>query len=97
MATVTKYAGKIVQDSGGKFRTFENLNNIKTNTTGAYAESSGLIKGKNSSPNTPSTLYLTNFGFNLPTGALVKKITVEYQFSKIKYGGHVCNLPAPTI
>lgn len=97
MATVTKYAGKIAQDSGGKFRTFENLTNINNNVTGSYSESSGLIQGKNSSPNTPSTLYLSKFGFNLPTGALVKKITVEYRFSKLKYGGHVCNIPAPTI
>ena len=97
MATVTKYAGKISQDTGGKFRTFENLTNINNNVTGSYAESSGLIQAKNSSPNTPSTLYLSKFGFNLPTGALVKKITVEYRFSKLSYGGHVCNIPAPTI
>lgn len=97
MVTVTKYAGTITQTTGGKFRTFENLNNMKMSSTGTYAESNGLIKGKSGSPNRPSTLTFTQFGFNIPSGALVKKVIVEYRYSKVAYNGKVCNIPAPTI
>lgn len=97
MATVTKYCKTITQTTGGKFATFENLNNIKNNTTGSYAESHTRIKGKSGSPNRPSTLTLTNFDFNLPSGALIKKIIVEYRHSKLKYNDKVCNIGAPTI
>lgn len=97
MTTVTKYARTITQTTGGKFATFENLNNIKNNTTGSYSESHTRIKGKSGSPNRPSTLSLTNFGFNIPSGALVKKIIVEYRHSKLKYNNKVCNIGAPTI
>ena len=97
MATITKYAGTVSQTTGASFRTFSNLNNIKNGTAGSYATSSGVIKGKNSSPNRPSSVTCTNFGFNLPTGAEVSKVVVSYRHRKNKSGSTVCNIPAPTI
>jgi len=97
MASITKYAGTVSQTTGASFRTFSNLNNVKNGTTGSYATSSGVIKGKNSSPNRPSSVTCTNFGFNLPTGAEVSKVVVSYRHRKNKSGSTVCNIPAPTI
>ena len=93
MASLTKFAGTISQTAGGSYRTFSNLNNLKNATSGSYATSSANIKGKSSSPNRPSTITLTNFGFNLPTGAEVSKVTVTYAHRK---SGSL-NIPAPTI
>ena len=97
MASVTKYPGTITQTTGGKFRDFKNLNNIKNTTTGSYAVSNGNIRGKSGSPNRPSTLTLKNFGFNLPNGAEVTKVTVTYRHKKTGSGGHTLNIPAPTL
>jgi len=99
MSVVTKFAGTITQTTGGVYRTFENLNNLKASGTGTYCESSGVIKGKSAILNTrPSILTLTKFGFNIPSGALIKSITVRYRHSKVAGGnGKVCNIPAPTI
>ena len=82
MASLTKYAGTISQTTGGKYRTFSDLNNLKNAVEGSWANSNGNIKGKSSSPNRPSTLSFTNFGFNLPTGAEVSKIVVTYRHKK---------------
>ena len=82
MASLTKYAGTISQTTGGKYRTFSDLNNLKNNVDGSWANSNGNIKGKSSSPNRPSTLSFTNFGFNLPTGAEVSKIVITYRHKK---------------
>ena len=82
MASLTKYAGTISQTTGGKYRTFSDLNNLKNNVEGSWANSNGNIKGKSSSPNRPSTLSFTNFGFNLPTGAEVSKIVITYRHKK---------------
>ena len=97
MATLTKYAGTVSQTTGGSFVSWSNLANIKNNTTGSYATSNGRIKGKSSSPNRPSTISCTNFSFNLPTGAEVTNVKIEYRHRKEKYNGKVCNVPAPTI
>lgn len=97
MASVTKHPGTITQTTGGKFRDFKNLNNIKNTTTGSHAVSNGNIRGKSGSPNRPSTLTLKNFGFNLPTGAEVTKVTVTYRHKKTGSGGHTLNIPAPTL
>ena len=99
MSSVTKYAKTISQTTGGKFRSFNNLGNLKNNTDNSWAVSSGNIKGKSSSPNRPSTISLTNFGFSLPVGAEVTKVIVEYRHKKSKVSGakNVCNIPSPTI
>ena len=97
MAKLTKYAGTVSQTTGGSYVSWSNLANIKNNTTGSYATSNGRIKGKSSSPNRPAPVMCTNFSFNLPTGAEVSKVTVEYRHRKEAYDGHTPNIPAPTI
>lgn len=97
MAKLTKYAGTVTQTTGGSYCSWSNLANIKNNTVGSYATSNGRIKGKSSSPNRPSPVMCTNFSFNLPTGAEVSKVIVEYRHRKEAYDGHVPNIPAPTI
>ena len=93
MASITKYCGTASQTTGGSYRTFSDLNNIKVNTDNVWATSSANIKGKSSSPNRPSTVTCTNFSFNLPTGAEVTKVITTYRHKKT--GG--LNIPAPTI
>ena len=82
MATLTKFPGTVSQTTGGNYRTFSDLNNIKVIGSGLYATSSANIKGKSSSPNRPSTISCTNFNFNLPTGAEVTKVNVHYNHRK---------------
>ena len=97
MAKLTKYAGTVTQTTGGSYVSWSNLANIKNNTVSSWATSNGRIKGKNSSPNRPAPVMCTNFSFNLPTGAEVSKVTVEYRHRKEAYNGHTPNIPAPTI
>ena len=93
MSSLTKYAGTISQTTGGNYRSFSDLNNLKTNEDYAWANSNGNIKGKGSSPSRPSTLTFKNFNFNLPTGAEVSKVIVTYRHKKT---GSL-NIPAPTL
>ena len=93
MASLTKYAGTVSQSTGGNYRTFSDLANIKNNVDGSWANSNGNIKGKNSSPNRPSNVSCTNFSFNLPTGAEVSRVRVYYRHKKT---GSL-NIPAPTL
>ena len=98
MTSINKYAGTITQVSGGKFRTFSNLNNMKNNDWNASAVSSDWIKGKSASPNRPSTLSFTNFNLNIPLGAKVTKVVVEYRHHKAaKSGTNYPGIGAPTI
>ena len=104
MASVTKYPGTVSQTTGGKFVSFSNLNNIKNNVDNAHAVSSVLIRSKKSSPNRPSTVSCTGFGFNLPEGAEPTKITVTYRHRKnagsdysAKNKTHICNIGGPAI
>ena len=97
MPTVTAYPQNITQTTGGKYRPFDNLNNLKNNQN-TIAKSNGHITGKNGSTPTPSTLTCTNFKFNLPTGARINQITVEINQQKLDYlQNKYPNLPAPTI
>ena len=95
MSTKIIYANHITQTNTSEYRTFKDTNKLKSNN--GYAVSNGLIHGKNSTPNRPSTLSFTNFKANLPTGAEVSKVTVEYRHSKIAYNDKYINIPAPTI
>ena len=103
MASVTKFAGTVSQTSGGKYCTFSNLNNIKNSTSGSWAVSSVLIQGKSETPNRPSTVTGSNFGFNLPVGAEPTKVIVTYRHQKVagndwtSKNKHIMNIPAPTI
>ena len=91
------YPSDVNQTSGGKYRTFKDLKKIKS--VSGYAVSNGLIHGKKSSPNRPSTITCTNFKANLPQGSEVSSITVEYKHSRIKAnnGKDTPNITAPTI
>lgn len=104
MPSSTKFCKSVSQSTGGRYVTWDNLNNIKTSASGAYAVSHELIQGKNESKNRPSTINCSNFGFNLPTGAEPTKVIVAYNHLKVagsdyssKYPKRIVNIPAPTI
>lgn len=104
MVSVTRYPGTVSQTTGGKFVSFTNLNNIKNNVENSHAVSSVLIKGKSQSPNRPSTISCTSFGFTLPEGAEPTKIIVTYRHRKnngsdysSQYPKRVCNIGGPQI
>ncbi len=92
MSSVSKNPGTVSQVTGGKFQSFSNLGNIKNVTEGSYAVT-GTIQGKSGSPNRPSTISCTNFGFSLPTGAEVTSVKVTLRHKK----SGSCNIPAPTL
>ena len=97
MTTKTFYPNTVTQTTGGKYRTFKDLNVIK-NAGNGYAVSNGNIKGKKSSPNRPSTITCTDFRCKLPVGAIVNSITVEVKHSKDGASNQKsCNIPAPTV
>ena len=96
MATQTKYAGSISQTTGGNYGEWSGLNNIKNNeNTTALCD----FNGKSAQINRPSKLILKNFGFNIPTGARINSITVEYAHNMKTWmaDGSVPLIPAPTI
>jgi len=97
MSVKTYYPTSVSQSSGGKFRKFKDLNNIK-NSKNTYAISEADITKKDGSHNTPSDISCTNFNVSLPSGSEITKIVVEYKFKKTatvkdKYP----SLPAPVI
>jgi len=92
LASIIKYAGTISQTTGTVYSSFSNLGNLKNGSDGSLATTSD-VKGKSTTPNRPSTLSFTNFGFNLPTGAEVTKVIVTYRQKK----GGKCSVGAPTI
>ena len=91
MTIKNKYCNTITQTEGGHYRIFNHTSNIK-NKEDTYAETNTIL-GKSQNLNRPSTLTLTNFKTELPTGAKVTKIKVYYK--QRKTGG--CNIGAPTI
>ena len=101
--SVSKFAGTVSQTTGGKYCSFSDLNNIRNSTSGSWAVSSVLIQGKSETPNRPSTISGTNFGFNLPQGAEPTKVIVTYRHQKVagsdwtNKGKEIMNIPAPTI
>ena len=97
MASVLKYPRAVSQYTGGDYREFSNLENIKNHTSGSYATSNGNIRAKTGSPKTPSTITATHFGFNLPVGAEVisVKVTIAHRVNKV--GNTTCNIPASPI
>lgn len=96
MSKKTVYPNTYTSTKGGKFQEFKNLKNVHTTSTKTYAET-GLITGKNKSPNRPGTVKVSNFKCGLPTGAVVSKVTVYYTHSKVAYNNKYCNIPAPKI
>ena len=105
METQKKTPNNTTQKSGGHYFTFTGLNNIK-NTSGTPYAITTIIGPKLSNKNRPATVSATNYKFNIPSDAIVKKITVHYRHSK--RGEHnqqpttdpkwpVGNIPSPTI
>ena len=84
MPTIVKYPQTITQETTGTFRAFKDLNNIK-NANETYAVSDGRIQGKSKTKRRPARLTCTNFGFNLPVGAEITNIRVEYAHQKLEY------------
>lgn len=95
MPTVTKYCNTYSQTADSNNAKFNNLVTLKS--ASGYAETNTISKKGGTHPK-PSTVTATNFQFNLPTGAEVTKIKVEYAHRKLattkdKYP----TIPAPTI
>lgn len=93
MSNKTYYPGYVAQTTGGKYKTFDNKDNIKT--ASGYAECH--VGGKSASLNRPSTIIVNRFNANIPNGAMITKVTVRYKHSKAKYNNKDCNVQAPTI
>ena len=95
MPSITKYCNTYSQTADSNNAKFSNLVTLKG--ASGYAETSTISKKGGTRPK-PSTVTVTNFQFNLPTGAEVTKIKVEYAHRKLattkdKYP----TIPAPTI
>lgn len=97
MATTTKYPGTLSQSTGGNYREFKNLNNLKNQKSGNYATSDGNIRAKNKSPNRPSTITATNFHFNLPVGADITSVKVNIAHRVDRVGKTHCQIPKPVL
>lgn len=105
--TETRYPSKIDQLIGENYQPFNGLKNIKT--AKGYAESSSPITSKKGNKNRPSTLWLYNYKFNIPSDAEVTKVTISYKWGKIgactenkqkkpcKSEKKMCNVGAPKI
>lgn len=96
MATIRAFSNTVTQTTGGKYATWEGLQNIKSNTGSTFAVTK-LVKGKTESPNRPSTVMSMNYKLNLPTGAKVTSIKVEYVHDLQGYNNKYPTIPAPTI
>ena len=91
MVKITKYANNVSQTTGGNFAEFTVLNVLTENG----ATSTVTIMGANSTPNRPSTVSFTNFALDLPKGADITRVTIEYVDTQITTGDF--NISAPTI
>lgn len=96
MPTITKTCNRIQQTSGGDYQTFLDLNNLKLTDSSAYAQTE-LIRAKKKTPNRPALLLLSDFRFNLPTGAVVRNIEVIYNHELVAVNNEVCQIGKPTI
>lgn len=94
MASITKYPGTLQQTTGGQYGTFTDLNNIKNDTP---SMATSIINGKSAITNTPSKILATNFNFNLPVGARVRQVKVEYSHRVRAYMEEPPGIQAPTI
>ena len=87
MATKTLYPNTVTQTSGAPYRKFANLNNVK-NSSSTYARSENVSYGIGSKVGTyprPSKITATNFKCNIPNGAKINSVTVEYASRKEGY------------
>jgi len=105
MTTLTKKPNRATQITGGFYQPFDHLDNVKNTVGGSYAVSKKAIEGKDGDKTIPSTVRVSDFRFNIPANAVVKRVTVYYRHQKrgvcdgaiCKNAKHVCNIPKPTI
>lgn len=84
MNVVTCYPRTVSQTHSDSSQTkWINLNNLKNNSS-SYAHTNLISSSKGKHPKV-ATLSCSNFGFNLPVGAEVIKIVVEYCHRKDKH------------
>ena len=96
MPSVTKYANTISQTTGNIHVAFNNLNNLK-NANATYAKTN-KIGAKSATKKKPSVLFFTNFGFDIPEGADITSIVVEYAHQKLDYvSGKYPSIAAPEV
>ena len=75
MGRVYKQLSSVSQTTGGNYAEFQDL----TSLSQGKLSRTDTIKGRDSTPNRPSTLSFTNFGFEIPNGADIKKIIINYE------------------
>ena len=94
MPSKAKTSSTVTQTSGGKYQTFNNLNNIKKKD-GNYAQAQ--VHGKKQPLNRPSTINCKNFSFGIPAGALATKITIKVKHQLAPLNGKNLKITAPTV
>ena len=80
--TDIKYPNYVQNTSGGHYRTFRNLNNLKHKNNN-YARSQDPIQSKKEKYNRPSAITVKDFRFGLPSNAKVTKIIVNYKHARV--------------
>ena len=94
MTVKTYYPSTVTQNSAAWIASFTTLNNVKnSNNDYAYA----AVQGKSQTKHTPAKITATHFNINIPEGAVINKITVQYKQRKMPNNGTYPNLPAPKI
>lgn len=85
MPSVTKYPRTITQQSATNRCSWNNLNNLKNNND-TFAKTNKIGK-KNTTTKDPAWITCTNFGFDIPVGAEITGIEVEYAHQKLGVDG----------
>lgn len=83
MVSQIKYSNTIIQTTTDNTVSFNDLNNLK-NGNNTYSKT-GKIGGKTSSKKRIPKLVFTNFGFDIPVGAEVTMIQIQYAHQKLDY------------
>ena len=92
MASLIRYANVVSQIYVIGYASFLNIGNLKNGSDNALATTENIMPIRQNMSK-PNTLLFTDFGFNLPTGAEVKSVTVTYRHKK----GGACSIGSPTI
>ena len=104
-----KYPQKVEITSGytcgstdQRYKCWDNLENLKSKDGTAYCRNpdtadSPLIAGKNGTYKQPAPLTLSNFGYSLPSSAIVEKVVFHYKTQKFINGGYYPDIGGATI
>ena len=82
LTTITRTPNKVWQEDNPYVQKFAHLDAIKNTKASSYAISEKPIGNKNDTRKGPPNLILKDFKLNVPTNALVKKITIHYRFDR---------------